>query len=443
MATVIKMPKWGLTMTVGTVTDWLYAEGADVSEGVPLLTVETEKAVNDVEAPSDGVLARILAQPGEEIAVSAPIAVILGAGEELSGEEIDRLIAEATPKKKGAGATASASGSTEGKRAGQAAARDDTGRVNASPAARRRAQELGVDLASVEATGPGGRVTSDDVERALSAADDDPSPREELVALGDGRHINVLTAGPKSAPPIVFLHGLGGSLGTWQLVLGELADRYRLVAIDLPGHGASSAGEADYSVAGLAAAVAQVAAATGIAKATVVGHSLGGAVALALALDHPGLAATLVLVNSAGLGDGISSELTTLMAGEPGEATARSLLELFYADQRLVADRAVADMAATQTGEGVWAAQQATTRAAFDGGHQRIDLLPRMHDVAIPVLILWGGEDRVLALADGVAMLTKIPDATLRVLTGIGHVPQVESASLTAAAIDRFAKSTG
>ena len=439
MATVIKMPKWGLTMTAGTVTDWLYAEGADVSEGVPMLTVETEKAVNDVEAPADGVLVRIVAQAGQEIPVSSPIAVIAAEGEDLSPDQIDQLIADASPKKKAAGASRATG---DGKRAGQAAARSDTGRVNASPAARRRAQELGLDIAGVEATGPGGRITSEDVERAADEADADPAPREEMVALADGRQLNVLTAGPKNAPTIVFLHGLGGSQATWQLVLGELADRYRLVAIDLPGHGRSSAGEADYSVAGHAAAVAAALTSMGLKGAVIVGHSLGGAVALTIAHDHAGLVSSLVLINSAGLGDGISSELTTLMAGPAGTATARGLLELFYTDQRLVADRAVADMAATQT-DAAWAAQQATAHAAFAGDKQRVDLLPRMPEISIPTLILWGDQDRVLSMADGVAMLTVIPDATMKVLAGIGHVPQVEAATLTAAAIDRHVKSLG
>lgn len=438
MATVIKMPKWGLTMTAGTVTNWLYAEGADVSEGVPMLTVETEKAVNDVEAPADGVLVRIVAQAGQEIPVSAPIAVIAAEGEELSPDEIDRLLAEAAPKTKGAAAASAGGG--DGKRSGQAASRDDSGRVNASPAARRRAQELGVDLASVEATGPGGRITSEDVERAADEANADPSPREKRVALADGRELNVLTAGPKGVPTIVFLHGLGGSQATWQLVLGELADRYRLIAIDLPGHGRSSAGDADYSVAGHAAAVAEALTSIVTKGAVIVGHSLGGVIGLTIALDHPDLVSSLVLVDSAGLGGGISSELTTLMAGEPGVETARGLLALFYADQRLVADRAVADMAATQT-EDAWAAQQATARAAFSGDRQQVSLLPRVRDVDIPVLILWGDQDRVLPMADGVAVLSRLPDATLRVLGGIGHVPQVEAAALTATAIDRHIKS--
>ena len=90
MATLVKMPKWGLTMTAGTVTDWLHDEGAEVSEGDPMLTVETEKAVNDVEAPADGVLVKIVAAQGEEVPVSGPVAIIAAPGETISEENWPR-----------------------------------------------------------------------------------------------------------------------------------------------------------------------------------------------------------------------------------------------------------------------------------------------------------------------------------------------------------------
>ncbi|MCA9860344.1 MAG: hypothetical protein KC438_11510, partial [Thermomicrobiales bacterium] len=73
MATIVKMPKWGLTMTQGTIVDWLVEEGAEVSEGDMILTVETEKAVDDVGAPASGVLYKIVAPAGSEIDVSGPI----------------------------------------------------------------------------------------------------------------------------------------------------------------------------------------------------------------------------------------------------------------------------------------------------------------------------------------------------------------------------------
>ncbi|MDP9472968.1 MAG: E3 binding domain-containing protein [Chloroflexota bacterium] len=164
MPTLVKMPKWGLTMTAGTVTGWLRDEGAEIEEGDPLLTVETEKAVNDVEAPSAGVLLKIVAEVGSEIPVSGPIAVIAAPDEALSEEEIASLVAAAQPQQTGAKAGPAGDGQRAAREA-RAAARDDSGRVNASPAARKLARELGIDLANVSATGPGGA----DYERGCRA----------------------------------------------------------------------------------------------------------------------------------------------------------------------------------------------------------------------------------------------------------------------------------
>src|SRR4051794_21420800 len=104
MATVVKMPKWGLTMTAGTVTDWLRDEGSEISEGDPLLTVETEKAVNDIDAPASGVLLKIVAGQGSEVPVSGPVAIIAAPGESLNETQIADLIASATPKRAAGGA---------------------------------------------------------------------------------------------------------------------------------------------------------------------------------------------------------------------------------------------------------------------------------------------------------------------------------------------------
>jgi pimeloyl-ACP methyl ester carboxylesterase len=439
MPTIVKMPKWGLTMTVGTVTDWLRDEGDEVSAGDPLLTVETEKAVNDVEAPADGVLRRIVASAGSEVPVSGPVAIILAPDESLSDDELAALIEAAQPRKAGA---AAARGGERGGREARAASRDESGRVNASPAARKRAQELGIDLAAVEATGPGGRITSDDVERAAAEVAADPTPREETVTLADGRVIAALVAGPGDGQKIVFVHGLGGSQSTWQIVLGELAERYRVAAIDLPGHGQSDKSvSADYSTPALAAAVAEALKALKVTPAIVVGHSLGGAVALHLALQHADEVAGLVLVNSAGLGNEIAGELLDLMDGEPGKATARALLELFFADQRLVVDRGIDEMAQNQLADGAWAAQRAVAAAAFDRGGQRLAVREQLAQVTTPTLIAWGAKDRVIPLAHAIAAVSVMPDAVLKLLPAVGHVPQVEDAPGLARAIDRFARS--
>lgn len=439
MPTVVKMPKWGLTMTTGTVTGWLRDEGDEVSEGDPLFTVETEKAVNDVEATADGVLLKIVAPTGTEAAVSAPIAIIAAPGESVSADELASLMAG--PSKR---ASTSKTGAGRVDRETRSASRDDSGRVNASPAARKLAKDLGVELADVEATGPGGRITSEDVERAAAAMNDDPAAREEMIAIGDGQELAALIAGPGATQPLLFLHGLGGNYGTWQVALGSLAENHRVVALDLPGHGKSAKPDpstADYSLSGLTDAVKHAIAALKPTKPIVVGHSLGGAIALQLALDLGDQIGGLVLINSAGLGKEIGAELLRLMANEPGAETSRGLLALFYQDQSLVTDRGVNDMAQTQLADGAWPAQQAAANAAFDNHGQRFDLPKHLRDVKLPVLIIWGERDRVIPLAHAASALNKLPDATLRLVAGVGHVPQVEAPDVVATAIDRFAKS--
>lgn len=439
MATIVKMPKWGLTMTAGTITDWLKTEGDEVSQGDPLLVVETEKAVNDVEAPSDGVLFKIIAESGAEVPVSAVMAIIAAPGESLSQEEIDTLVASAAPEPSPDGRSDAA---TRTRRAAAAPRRDKLGRINASPAARKRAEALGIDLATVEATGPGGRITSGDVEQAAERAD--PGPREERIALEDGRSIYALLAGPRQGHPIVFIHGLGGSQSTWQLILGALAPEARLAAFDLPGHGQSDkapGGERDFALEGLANAIAAAMRTIEIAPATIVGHSLGGAVALELALTHPDLVQSLVLVDSAGLGTEISGELTTLMAGDPGHDTARKLLDLFFEEKKFVADRGIDEMAQFQLAEGAWSAQQAITQHVFAGKAQNIDLSARLGEVNQPTLIVWGEADRVVPLAHAVEAAARLPDASLVILDGAGHVPQVVRSDELTRAIRRFVTS--
>ena len=442
MPTIVTMPKWGLTMTTGTITSWIASEGDEVAEGAPLLTVETEKAVNDVEAPAEGVLVKIVAGTGDEIPVMGALAVIAAKGEVVSDDEIAALVGGAAPVA-AAGAVAAASGPA---RAPRAAARDASGRVNASPAARKRAAELGIDLATVEATGPGGRVTSEDIDRAAAAAKNAAAaPREDIVTLASGRQIASLVAGPEDAETkLLFIHGLTGSQATWGAVLGPLVDRYRLAAIDLPGHGKSDKPmpeAADYSAAGLAENVGEVIVSLGLAPAVVVGHSFGGAVALSLAQQRPKLVRALVLVDSGGLGPEISPELISLVEAHPSKDVARGLLELFIEDKRLVLDRGVDDMYHGISQAGAHGAIRAIVNDAFPEGRQNLSLAEKLGDVHTPTFLVWGELDRVIPVAQSGAAHDKIAGSWLEVIEGIGHVPQVEAPQRFAELLEEFVTS--
>jgi pyruvate dehydrogenase E2 component (dihydrolipoamide acetyltransferase) len=147
------MPRLSDSMEEGTVAKWLVEVGAEVSRGQPLVEIDTDKATMEYESESDGTLLQILVADGETAPIGAPIAWIGSPGEPV-------------PDGQAAAAAASAPAATP---PGRAAARSP--RVNASPIAKRLAQEHGVELASLEGTGPNGMITKEDVERASRGAD--------------------------------------------------------------------------------------------------------------------------------------------------------------------------------------------------------------------------------------------------------------------------------
>jgi pyruvate dehydrogenase E2 component (dihydrolipoamide acetyltransferase) len=437
MPVLVTMPKWGLTMKEGTVTEWLRAEGAAVAAGEPLLVVESDKAANDVEAPAAGTLRKIVAGTGARVPVSDPVAVIALPNETLSDEDVAAFLAEAA--RRHAAATTERAAATRVAREARPAGRSEEGRINASPAARKLARELGVDLASVQATGPGGRITSEDVERAAAGT---AAVREDYVALPGGVRLFYVLAGPAGAvPPLVFLHGLGGSGSTWQTVLADLAAHHRVCALDLPGHGASdkpAPATADYSVAGLARAVGQALDLLGLGQAVLVGHSLGGAVATQVALDRPAAVSRLVLVDSAGLGDELNPALLDWVEAAPSRAEARRLLALFFYDERHVLESAIEETYQQFCSPGAHDAIRAAAAASFTRAGQQTGLPGRMRELRQPVLLLWGAEDRVIPARHARAAAQAIDGAHVEVWENVGHVPQLEAADRFVAALERF-----
>jgi pyruvate dehydrogenase E2 component (dihydrolipoamide acetyltransferase) len=315
--------------------------------------------------------------------------------------------------------------------------------VNASPAARKRAGELGIDLATVEATGPGGRITSDDVEGAAAAvAASAAAPRTEVVELADGTKMAALMAGPADATEtLVFLHGLGGSLSTWASVLGLFAETYRVAAVDLPGHGGSdkpSPASTDYSISGIAAKLGELLEMLELTPAVLIGHSLGGATALQLALDRPKLVRALALVDSAALGFEINEELLDRVESAPSRDEARRLLELFFQDGRFVLERGINEMYAARNAPGADDAVKAIAASAFTRHGQDLVLTDRLGELEVPLLVIWGELDRVLPSTHAVAAVTAQPTAWLEIMGGVGHVPQVEAAPAFAAIVNQW-----
>jgi pyruvate dehydrogenase E2 component (dihydrolipoamide acetyltransferase) len=169
VATLINMPKLGQTMEEGTVLTWLKHAGERVSRGEPLVQIETDKVVCDIEASQSGLLHTLLAQEGEKIPVGNAIAVIAAEGETVDVATLlstrPQSAGSASPPPSQERSAAAPTPSLQPSTAAATAPQE----IRISPAARKLAREHGIHLASLRGTGPGGRIVVEDVERAIDA----------------------------------------------------------------------------------------------------------------------------------------------------------------------------------------------------------------------------------------------------------------------------------
>jgi pimeloyl-ACP methyl ester carboxylesterase len=240
-----------------------------------------------------------------------------------------------------------------------------------------------------------------------------------------------------AGPPIVLVHGIGDSSATWKPVLPALAKRHLVIAPDLLGHGSSDKPRADYSVAAYANGVRDLLGVLGVERATLVGHSLGGGVAMQFAYQFPERTERLVLVGSGGAGPDVTPVLRIMTL--PGAAALLLLLRMPTA--RLQVGGAVQLLRLLGTGLGqdapdllrmVDALPDATARAAFirtlravvDWRGQVVTMLDRCYLTrGMPTLLVWGSRDAVVPVAHAYRAHEAMPGSRLEVFEGAGHFP--------------------
>jgi len=271
-----------------------------------------------------------------------------------------------------------------------------------------------------------------------------PAGLEEHFAEVKGVRIRYFLGG--KGPPLVLVHGLGGAASNWTELAPLLARRHRLLVPDLPGHGGSAALPAVAGLEPFADRLALVAEREGMLPAPVVGHSLGGMVALRLALRRPRDVSAVVLAGSAGLSIGNlwgRELLSVFTAVRPGRVAARYRAWVARSPvlRRLVFGFvSVADPPGLteEAVEGFLAAQLLHTDVDSAWRALRADD-PRQELQAVhcPVLVLWGAEDLQLPLDDAFEYTRRL-HARLRVIPGCGHLLIGERPEACADAIERF-----
>jgi pimeloyl-ACP methyl ester carboxylesterase len=258
-----------------------------------------------------------------------------------------------------------------------------------------------------------------------------------------------------SGPVLLLIHGMAGALDTWRSVIEPLARDATVLAVDLPGHGSSSPGGGDYSLGSLATFLRDVLMALGHDRVTLVGHSLGGGIAMQFSYQFPEMIERLVLVSSGGLGLEVNPALRaaslpgadlflSLTAGatkrasgftgrvlraghvrpSPGlEELARSYSSLADADRR--------------------SAFLATVRSVVGLSGQTVGAGDRLHLASeTPVLLIWGADDPIIPVEHARAAQELLPHATLAVFDGVRHFPHVEVPGRFVAALRDFCAST-
>jgi pimeloyl-ACP methyl ester carboxylesterase len=250
-------------------------------------------------------------------------------------------------------------------------------------------------------------------------------------------------------PPVLLIHGMVNSSKHWEEVALRLADRYTVVAPDLLGHGDSAAVRGDYSLGAHACSIRDLLTTIGIDRATVVGHSLGGGIAMQFFYQFPQRVERLALISSGGLGH----EVSPLLRGAALPGAAAGIWLVANRRVRSALDRAGEQLRARGSRRGVYmqalaramrplqdvAARHAflqTLRAVIDVRGQHVSAIDRLYLLGeLPTLIVWGERDNTIPMAHGLAAHELIPNSRFVTLPKAAHFPNLEDPEGLAAAL--------
>lgn len=261
-----------------------------------------------------------------------------------------------------------------------------------------------------------------------------------------------------SGPAILLIHGIGDNSTTWGTVQSKLAQRFTVIAPDLLGHGKSDKPRADYSVAAYANGIRDLLSVLDIERVTVVGHSLGGGVAMQFSYQFPQLVDRLILVGAGGVTKDVSAALR--IASLPMGSEALALLRLpmvlpalkvvGYVGGRLFGStgvgrdipdvlRILADLP-EPTASSAFAR---TLRAVVDWRGQVVTMLDRCYLAeSVPVQLIWGSHDSVIPVGHAHMAQAAMPGAQLEIFEGSGHFPFHDDPDRFVEIVEKFISST-
>jgi pyruvate dehydrogenase E2 component (dihydrolipoamide acetyltransferase) len=421
MPTQVLIPKVDNDATEGRISRWFVQEDAAVSKGDLLFEIETDKAAVEVEAPVAGRIGGIVAPQGGSVPVGSLVAWIWGEGESRGSV----TLANAPVETPAAFLSASAS-SREPATWACENQRENVPVVNtspiarlvpATPLARRLARERGIDLKLLRGTGPRGRIQSADIPDVAPNSRTDTEPHAPPVG---NLHCEWLRTG--EGEPIVLVHGFGSELAIWRPLVTNFALNAPILAIDLPGHGKSSA----FDVGGfdeMVDLVEETLRAEGIRRAHLVGHSLGGATVAALAERSAVETRSLVLLSPAGLGPDINGAFLSGFCRARTEASLAPWMRLLAADPAQITPALVKATLRARSAAGAAERLERVSEKLFPDGTQGFSIRGAFSQLRIPVKVIFGTEDEIIPAGHARGLPGHV---AIHCFADVGHMPHLE-----------------
>ena len=289
----------------------------------------------------------------------------------------------------------------------------------------------GLILAAILILGAATWLYTPDKPGAALKAEYARPPSTFLDVLGVRLHVR--DTGPRAAPAVILLHGFGSSLQTWDRWAGDLERDHRVLRYDLPGFGLTGADPTgDYTDARGIAVLVALMNTLGLARASIVGNSMGGRIAWTFAASHPERTDRLVLISPDGFASpgteyGVASRVPLMMRALPyvlPSAMLRASLVPAYANAAVVTDTLFARYRDMMLAPGV---RTAIVRRM--GQQKLVDPIPLLRRITAPTLVMWGDRDGMIPFSNAADYVSVLPNSTLAALPGIGHLPQEEAPS--------------
>jgi len=453
---IFSLPRMGETMEEGTVLTWFKSPGDSFKRGEVLLELETDKMVVEVPALEDGDLLEILASEQSTVEIGSSLALI-GMRDSVSNIKKKKYKNKDSRIGDPQGTVKTQSSEEQEQHPQDSSMRDfekddfenlkpktKDENIRATPAARRLAKKNTLPLKKVTGTGPMGRIEKKDVEdiikkihkpRFVDAEKTGEKSTEKILEerssnIGD-HQLSFNRKGISGRTPLLFIHGFGSDSQTWRYSLGELSKTREVWTIDLPGHGNSLKFPMEYKSKSLFNEYSQILKEflenTGLKRVHLIGHSLGGGIALNFALNHLNSVSSLTLLAPMGLGDNINEKFIESFAkGESVDEIRESLNLIFYNNSWVTDSLVNATVLQHQNPE----FRKVLIRLASllqKQDKQSWKVRDELQNLSMPVKLIWGKEDQVLPSSHA----QDLPGSfAVHIFPNTGHMVHIEQSQV-------------